>query len=91
MDSLQTITDKLIGIDKAIIKARNKEAELKSKNREACNEILEELGYQATDWTALFLFYVGNTIPVGSSLLDRVRDTATERELDVLRKHGIKL
>lgn len=91
MDNLQTITDKLIGIDKAIIKARNKEAKLKSKNREACSEILEELGYHATEWVAMFLFYVGNTIPVGSSLLDRVRDTATEHELNVLMKHGIKL
>lgn len=91
MDNLQTITDKLIGIDKVIIKARNKEAEIKTKNMEACGDILKELGYQVTDWTTLFLFYVGNTIPVGSLLLDRVRDTATEHELNVLRKHGIKL
>ena len=87
MDNFQTITDKLIGINKA----RNKEVELRRKNREACSEIFEELGYHATDWTTLFLACAGNTIPVGSSLLERVRDTATEHELNVLRKHGIKL
>lgn len=90
MDS-KDVMDRILAADKIFLKQRNKEAELRNENQKACDEILEELGYHTTDGLALFLLHVGNLIPVGSGLLDNVRETATEKELKILRKHGIKL
>lgn len=87
----EDLMDRILSADKFILKQRNKEAELRNKNHKACDKILKELGYQATEYVSLFLVYAGNTIPVGSGLLDKVRETATEKELEVLKKHGIKL
>lgn len=90
MDS-KDVMDRILAADKIFLKQRNKEAELRNENQKACDEILEELGYHTTDGLALFLVYVRNLIPVGSSLLDKVRETATEKELKTLKKHGIEL
>jgi len=90
MDS-KDVMDRILAVDKIFLKQRNKEAELRNENQKACYEILEELGYHTTDGLALFLVYVRNLIPVGSGLLDKVRETATEKELEILKKHGIVL
>lgn len=90
MDS-KDVMDRILAADKIFLKQRNKEAELRNENQKACGEILKELGYHTTDGLALFLVYVRNLIPVGSSLLDKVRETATKEELEILKKHGIKL
>lgn len=85
------IMDRILAADKIFLKERNKEAELRNKNRKACDEILKELGHHTTNYFGLFLAYASNTMPVGSGLLDKVRETATKEELETLEKHGIKL
>lgn len=88
---IKDIVDKILVADRIFLKQRNKEAELRNKNQKACDEILEELGYHTTDGLALFLSYISNLIPVGSRFLEKVRETVTKEELEVLEKHGIKL
>lgn len=85
------IMDRILAADKIFLKGRNKEAELRNENQKACDEILKELGHHTTNYFALFLVYVGNLIPVGSGFLDKVRETATNEELEILKKHGIEL
>ena len=85
------IMDKILAADKILLKQINKETELRNENQKACDEILEELGYHTTDGLALYLVYARNLIPVGSGLLDKIRETATEQELETLKKHGIEL
>ena len=85
------IMDRILAADKIFLKERNKEAELRNKNQKACDEILKELGHHTTYYFGLFLAYASNTMPVGSSLLEKVRETATEKELEMLKKHGIEL
>ena len=88
---IKDVMDRILAADKILLKQINKETELRNENQKACDEILEELGYHTTDGLGLFLVYASNTIPVGSVLLDKVRETATEQELETLKKHGIEL
>lgn len=88
---IKDVMDRILAADKILLKQINKEVELRNENQKACDNILEELGYHTTDGLALLLVYARNLIPVGSGFLYKVRETATEKELETLKKHGIEL
>ena len=85
------LIDKFIEMDKISRKQIDDACRLRVMNREACAEIMDEIGDSMTTYVERLLFFAGNTIPVGTALLQKVKETATEEELRILKKHGINI
>lgn len=85
------LIDKLIKIDKISRKQIDDACRLRAMNREACAGIMDEIGDSMTTYVEQLLFFAMNTIPVGTALLQKVKETATEEELRILKKHGINI
>ena len=64
---------------------------LKDSNKTVCDEIAKELDYSMSHSVAHLLAFLSMFSPIGSSLLNDVRKTATKRELKVLREHGMNI
>lgn len=91
MENKTDIIDKLVSTASFIEKSRNKGALMASENKKAWDDVVKDLDYQLTENFAKLVFFGSNNIPVGSAFLDEVKKTATEKELNVLEKHGVKL
>ena len=85
------LIDKLIEIDKISRKQIEDASKRRVMNLEACADIMDEIGDSMTTYVEQLLFFAGNTIPVGTALLQKVKETATEEELRILKKHGINI
>lgn len=60
-------------------------------NRECVMRLFDEIGEDVTPYVKYFLILVANCVPVGTGLLKKCHETATEKELGVLKKHGITM
>lgn len=85
------LIDKLIEMDKYSRRQIEEAIRLRVMNREACAGIMDEIGDSMTTYVERLLFFAMNTIPVGTALLQKVKETATEEELRILKKHGITI
>lgn len=85
------LIDKFIEIDKISRKQIEDGCRLRVMNREACTGIMDEIGDSMTTYVERLLCFAGNAIPVGTALLQKVKETATEEELRILKKHGINI
>ena len=85
------IFGRILELDRLVSRKQRRESELRRVNRDGCVEIMSELDLPLTYYASLLLFFVRELVPVSDSFLGKVRETATDDEIRVLRKHGIEL
>lgn len=89
-DLNQKIINSLIELDKLQRNKAIKDAEIKEHNLRVTALMKSGMGKEIpSEAFELFIEYVNAGVPIGNELIHRVQSECTEKELEILRKHGL--